>query len=48
MSDQAVHEQFICRAIELARHGIGAGAGGPFGCVIVAMGKSSARGLIAL
>jgi len=33
------HEQFMRRAIELARQGIDSGAGGPFGCVIVRDGQ---------
>ncbi|MBV9215795.1 MAG: tRNA-specific adenosine deaminase, partial [Acidobacteria bacterium] len=28
-------EQFMKRAIELARTGMDSGAGGPFGCVVV-------------
>ncbi|AXS80082.1 nucleoside deaminase [Dechloromonas sp. HYN0024] len=37
-------EQFLARAVELARHGSASGAGGPFGAVIVRAGKVIAEG----
>ena len=37
-------DQFLARAIELARHGSESGEGGPFGAVIVRDGKSIAEG----
>lgn len=38
------HEKFMRRAIELARSGMEAGAGGPFGCVIVRDGEIVGEG----
>ena len=39
-----MHKQFMQRAIELAREGMEAGAGGPFGSVVVKDGKIIAEG----
>jgi len=36
--------QFMARAIELARHGVDANAGGPFGCVVVKDGEVIGEG----
>lgn len=38
------HEKFMMRAIELARHGMEANDGGPFGCVIVKDGQIIGEG----
>lgn len=38
------HEKFMRRAIELARSGMEAGAGGPFGCVVVRDGEIVGEG----
>lgn len=40
----AAHEQFMKRAIELARIGMDGGKGGPFGCVVVKDGRIIAEG----
>lgn len=37
-------ERFMTRAIELARAGMNAGAGGPFGCVVVRAGEIIGEG----
>ncbi len=42
MTDE--HEKFMRQAVELARHGMDANAGGPFGCVIVKDGQVIGRG----
>jgi guanine deaminase len=33
------HQEYLCRAIELARHNVVESQGGPFGCIIVQNGK---------
>ena len=37
-------EKFMMRAVELARHGMDANAGGPFGCVVVKDGQIVGEG----
>ncbi|HEX6279340.1 MAG TPA: nucleoside deaminase [Pyrinomonadaceae bacterium] len=40
----AEHERFMRRAIELARNGVEANLGGPFGCVVVKNGEIVGEG----
>ncbi|RYF94022.1 MAG: nucleoside deaminase [Chitinophagaceae bacterium] len=42
------HENYMQSAVELARHGMNSGTGGPFGCVIVKNGEVIARGMNAV
>jgi guanine deaminase len=44
MEDNNQHEQFMQRAIELARQGMDSGAGGPFGAVVVKNNQIIAEG----
>lgn len=44
MEDNKQHEQFMQRAIELARQGMDSGAGGPFGAVVVKNNNIIAEG----